>query len=780
MNRQMMILIIAVLIVLLFFLIVVFFLMLLARNIRNKREKEKEIREYGAGEIEADIVNRKQALMDVIACDGINPNPYPYMVLNDTGVNVYVRCFTVESLPKTLKFATTFRPLINYRHIDTSIFIMPESEDKTRKKLDRHITVLDGEQSTAYKNKDRNRIRSLQGQISDTESWVSRIEEGYDKFFRVQFLFVMKSTSLKDLNVQSEDFYHIAKKASIGISATYACHPEAFISGAPYAMPLGGTKFNRGGGKVSVRLGNKVPLKFHYLSRGAVADLFHHVSSDFRHQSGVPLGRTFDMKPVLFDPFAETHMNGYGMIIAGKTGSGKTTAIKAMAKRLQNTTGRYRFAIIDSQKRGNRGEYSSLADDLNGVCHQLKHNSSFIINLCEVSDQLEYDEMLKTEYKALHLAERKSVISDNLMMIVQGNKADAEFSLNTYMERVLKDTIDECFDEMGIYDGQPETLYEMKEVLDDTGAFVEKKVKKELPTISMIYKKLLVKHHLSDRHEEAIGLILDSLKDYVRMIAYVEVDGDYHFIDEKQYVALEATGQKPMYQIGDKSYPITVIRGGKNYFDGQSTVEFNSDCACTNFDISGLPDGERPTARQVVMSFITEEFSKNNSMNFNSKTSDKLVVILDECHENYPFQFMRRSIDNAYRTQRKRHCSTWISQQALSDGSQYDEISQGVIANTAIMFLFKQPTSDKAFLAEHTPLNDRQIDDVVMIGMPKNLSEDPEEAKKEVKNHIGECCLIDGGKVTFMKFDVLVNSETELIASNKSTLDELYAQREGA
>lgn len=776
MDKGTMIAILGIAIFLFLMLLIALFFVLLVSYTRKKRENKEQYKDMTVSDIEKDIVNRKKALTDIIAPDGLNPNPYPYMTINDAGVDVFVRCFSIESLPKVTKFATTLRPLIKYPKVDTSLFIMPESEDKTRKKLDHHITVLDGEQSTAYKNKDRNRVRSLQGQMEDTERWVSRIEEGYDKFYRVQFLFIMKNKSLKDLNSESDAFYRLAKKHSIGISATYACHPEAFLSGAPFGEPAGGeTKKEKG--KIHVNFTQKVPLKAHYLSRGALADiLYNHIASDFRHKQGVPLGRTFDMKPVLFTPFSETHMNGYGMIFAGKTGSGKTTAIKALAKRLQNTTGQYRFAIIDSQKRGNRGEYSSLADDLNGICHQLKHNSQFIVNLCEVSDQLEYDELLHTEYRALHLAERKSVIVDNLMMIVQGNKLDADFALDTYMERVLSDVVDECFDEREIFDGDVESLYTMGDSVSDLGETIQTRKKKELPTISDIYKKLMIRHLTDDRHQEAIGLILDSLKDYVRFIAYAKTENGYAFVSEKNYLSARADKGNAMCRVGDSLYPIEVIRGKRDYFDGQSTVEFSSDCACTNFDISALPESERPVARQVVMSFITEEFSKNNSMNFHADSSDKLVIILDECHENYPYQFMRRSIDNAYRTQRKRHCSTWISQQALSDGSQYDEIAQGVIANTAILFLFKQPTADKEFLKKHTILNEHQIEDVVSIGMPANLSDDPEEAMTEIKNHMGECCLIDGGKSVFMKFDVLVESETELIASNKTTLDELYRQ----
>lgn len=748
--------------------------LLLRRRAEKKRIQQQEHTPLTAFEIEQDIVNHRRALVDIIAPSGINPKPLSYMVIDDSGHEVYVRCFTIDSLPKATKFATTFRPLFKFRHVESIIYIQPESEDVTKKKLDRHITVLDVEQSTAVKNQDRNRVRSLQNQLNDTESWVSKIEEGYEKFYKVQFLFILREHSLQELNLASDSFYRMGRKKGIDLCATYACHPESYLAGAPYANPNVGQKAKNG--RLSVRISNKAPLKIHYLSRGATADLFNHVSADFRHKNGVPLGRTLqEMKPVFFDPFSPTHMNGYGIIFAGKTGSGKTTMIKAMAKRLRNTSDKYRFAIIDSQRRGSRGEYSVVADDLNGVCHQFRHNSDLIINLCEVSVQTEYDEVLHMEYQALHLAERASVIISDLLTMIQGRKPEADFVLDTYMERVLQDVVDECFREYGILDGVPESLYTTKKDINDEGNIVERKAKKTLPTVSMIVKKIMARQfqEKDGRHKQAIDLILDSLKDYVRLIAYCDTTEGPYFIPDDVLAEMEDY-ENTKINVNGTLYPIKTIKGKRNYFDGQSTVEFSKDCPCTEFDISPLPENERCVARQIVMSFITEEFSKNNSMNFSAETSEKLIIILEENHENYKFPFMRQCIDNAYRTNRKRNVSTWISQQALSDGSQYEEISQGVIANTAVMFLFKQPLGDKEFLAKHTILNERQIQDVTEIGMPSDLPEDPDEALKEIERHMGECCLIDGGKAVFLKFDVLKESEEMLIASNHQSLQEIF------
>ena len=748
------------------------FLFINQRRKNHQKQKVTNVK-ITATEIEEDLVKRKNALVDIIAPDGINTEPASYTIIDDAGQQVYVRCFTVDSLPKKTKFATTFRPIFKFHNCHTSIFVKPEYEDTTKRKLDRHITVLDGEQSTAVKKRERTRVRSLQSQLNTTEEWVDKIENGYDKFYKVQFLFVLRERTLQELNVASESFYNIAKKQQIDICATYACHPESFLSGAPYGSPYTGEAawtWN----SLTVSLENRAPLKTHYMSRGAVADLFNHISADFRHKNGVPLGRTLlDGKVVLFDPYDETHIHGYGIIFAGKTGSGKTTTIKVIAKRLHNTSKkRYRFAIIDSQRRSNRGEYSSLADDLNGVCHVFKHNSGRIINLCEVSVQKEFDEDLQTEYYALHLAERKEVIIYDLMILIQGSKPEAGFELATHIESELRDVIDECFDELEIYDGQPDSLYTLKKEVNENGDIIDKKVKKQLPTISMVYQKLLSRSLQDTDHKKAIGLMLDALKSRVRLLGYFLTDKGYVFLPEEK-LGDNRRGMKYVHTDG-KEYEVTIIRGNQEYFDGQSTVEFSTDCACTDFDISSLPEKERKITKQVIMSFVTEEFSSNNSMNYKSDAADKLVVILDECQDNYDNPFMRHNIESAYRTNRKRHVSTWIGQQQLSDGSQYEEIEKGVLSNTAVFFLFKQPEGDKEFLKKHTILNDTQIDTVTRIGLPPNLSNDPDEALQEMQMHAGECCLIDGGRAVFIKIDVLKESEQYLIASNRKTLQEIF------
>ena len=41
----------------------------------------------------------------VVAPDGINPNPMSYTIIHDAGHDIYVRSFTIDTLPKRTVFA---------------------------------------------------------------------------------------------------------------------------------------------------------------------------------------------------------------------------------------------------------------------------------------------------------------------------------------------------------------------------------------------------------------------------------------------------------------------------------------------------------------------------------------------------------------------------------------------------------------------------------------------------------------------------------------------------
>jgi len=271
MNRE----IIAILLIaasgILFFVIMAVVIVRLLKN----REKPKP-----AGEDEK-LFRRVSAAREIVAPDGVDPNPLSYFILNDAGHDVYVRCFTIDALPKRTAFATTFPALFNSGRMRVSVFIEPLPESRAAHMLDTTIVEIETNIISAEKNYNRNMLRKLNGKLRETEGWAERIETGENSLYHVYFLFVLMTSSLEELNYESDSFRNLAKEKQITVSACYGVQPEAFLSG----MPLN-RRVNAGIGPVKT-----AGLKRHTMDKLSISSIFNHTQTDFIHENGVVLGR---------------------------------------------------------------------------------------------------------------------------------------------------------------------------------------------------------------------------------------------------------------------------------------------------------------------------------------------------------------------------------------------------------------------------------------------------------------------------------------------------------
>lgn len=157
-------------------------------------------------------------LRKIAAPDGIDPNPKSYLVLHDAGHDMYVRCLTVDSLPKRTVFASTFPALFNFDRVTSTVFIEPLAEGRASHLLDSRIVEIETNMITAEKNADRNQIRKLHAKLRDAEGWAQKIETGENSLYHVYFLFVLMSDSLEKLNRRTDAFRNLAKEKQIRLS----------------------------------------------------------------------------------------------------------------------------------------------------------------------------------------------------------------------------------------------------------------------------------------------------------------------------------------------------------------------------------------------------------------------------------------------------------------------------------------------------------------------------------------------------------------------------------
>lgn len=713
--------------------------------VKKKREEPEKNHNYLTYKKETDIESEGiSKIRKLLAPDGVNPNPLSYLIIDDNGREIYTRSFTIDLMPKRTVFGVTFATLFNFERVTSSVFIEPMAEGAAANMLDKTVINIETNMITAQKSGNSNSLRRLRGKLSETESWARKIETGENTFYRVGFLFTIFADSLEELNDASDTFRNLAKERQIGLTSCYAIQPEAYLSNLPF-----NTMYHSSYGTI-----RSAGIKRHNMDKLSISTIFNHIQNDFYHEHGIVIGRNmYNWRPIAFDCYDASH-NGYNMSFSGMTGTGKSATIKILASRFISKNG-YRFVCIDSQHKGDRGEYSMLADIQCGVNYQIGNNDSIIINPFEMDEEIEWSE-LKGEYAVLRLQDKIVEATSNLLMLIQGVKDNIEFDVSVFMERIVVDIITELYRDVNIKDGIPSSLYEQGKGFVN-GIVTSGQVKKKLPTLTDFYKKVLRKNKENKipEHRKAYRIILDTLKDRIKELHYCP---DCLTFYEKK----EVTNNPYCSRCKKK---IISIYGIRNFYDGQSTIHLKTKSSFTNIDISCLPEDEKPIARKIALSFVLEQFIKKNAIN--PKKTEKLAVIVDEVHENFKYLFAVQSLDHTSRTSRKRFVSLWTATQALTDYNRMPE-TEALLKQAATKFVFKQAYQDKNWIKNALNLTTGQVEKILELGGDPSSKEDSKQRK-------GEVCIVDNGKVCFCKIDYLEDAEAVFVETDPSVLKKMYA-----
>lgn len=722
---------------------------LLHKNIGKKEEKTLKAQAEQEGQEDLFYSSRK-TVKELIASNGINPNPLDYMVIDDNGQPIYTMCFYIDKMPNNAEFAVTFAKLFNFPNVTSNVFIEPLTAGKSTRQLDKRIVSLSVEQIGAQKAGDRNRYRKISGKIEDAERFAVQVESGNNTLFKVAFLFVLQSKELDTLRLMASDIHMKGREIGIELSACYGVHPEAFVSGYPTNRIF---KLGKGIAGIS-------PIKTHIFDKGALSTIFNHTRSSFSHRNGIIGGRNlYTGQPFLYDVYDSSH-HGYGVIICGKTGVGKSATIKMYLSRYIDFD--YRIRSIDFDSNGSVGEYGLMAEAVGGINYQIKPNSKNILNLFEIDEEDEFDKITGTHFRVLNLNAKLVDLENLIMIMVMDGEDIGDFSEKIFIKKIIVDVCKQLYHDLGIFDGDTESLYEIGTTITE-GKIGSGRRKKQLPTMTSFYKKVLEEQKKNKNmfYTKAYEIICSSLSAYVKELNYCPKCLTYYSTDEIR--AMEQ--QKEGFTCPSCNKEIVQIQGIRSYFDGQSTVHADVDTTHINIDISQLNNHERPIALLIVLSFMQENYIKKNSAN--PTEAKKMVALVDELHRSFNFEPARKFISDWYRTVRKRNVSPWSATQALSDYDGYEE-TKSIVKNSTTIMLFKQDYQDREFLLKNTPLTPSQVEAVLELG---GELDDSETCSKDRK---GEMCLIDNRKVVFLKVDYLTDSESRIVETDMNKIAEMY------
>jgi len=719
------------------------------RRVTGKKEKKEKkealLATDGTKEKQYYFGEERKTIRDLIAFEGLDTSAEEFVKIINAGNSIPTVCMYVHTMPKQTTFAYSYVPLFNFSGVSTSVFIKPMSHDEAQKNVDGRVSELSVQVTEAHKAGDVNQERKMANKLKEAHAWASAIERGDNALYKVKFVFVLQDLTTEGLNRKINLFHAKANEIGFNVVCAYATHHHVLRSHFPLNRPYEPKK-------------DSEVIAEQVLDKYALADLFNHTDNAFIHKDGVFAGHYINGNKVfLYDPYDKSH-DGFGVAIAGSTGTGKSATIKMLQSRLGDFG--VRFRTVDVESKLTEGEYAGIARAMGGINFEIKSGSKNILNPFDINVELEYDEKSGMEFEVLHLNDKLVYLEDLFISMVTVGRAAPDVALEQSMRAIIADTCSRLYEERGIYDGVPDSLF----TSSGKGLLSSGREKKELPTVSDAFRMILIERHLNQNVllAQAYQTLIDSVASRVKEVYYSEKT--CRFFTREQYNAMNTGmyGRKVTKTPDGEDENVIAVRGAKAYFDGQSTMSATTDTPYVNYDISQVPQEDKAFSVLVVMGYMEVNDVRRNSANKNN--IQKMVVLLDELHTVFPYQEARRIVERFYRTARKRHVSPWSATQSLKDYAGYKE-TEAILENAESIFLFRHSEGARDFLRKNTQLNNSQVERVLKLGYDPKDTELTEEEKNRKR---GEVCIIDKGRAAFIKMDYLKETEASYVETDAS------------
>ena len=615
------------------------------KEMRKKQEEmqnQNEINELNDNE-ENLLEKNKSSLHDLLAPSGIDATHFDYLEIFSK-VSRFARTFYITTLPRQATFPYFLAPLYEFGDANTSVYITPISENVSIKDLNKTIVELESERVVANNRGDINRLSVLGTKQAEAEELRDQIAAGYNKLFDATIICTLFAYSKLELDKYSEILTMEASKNQLGLKTAWALQEEGFKSN----LPLNDNKITRK----------------HTFDRGSMATVFPFVNAEAGMDTGIPIGINKQTGlPLIFDNFSSSLTN-YNMIIFGKSGSGKSVTIKTIMARSAVLMG-VENLVLDAE-----GEYVVVAEALRGINVDISPTSDTIINIFDIETEIVKDEITGKERVELNVENKVEDVTQALLTMARGATKSEE--VNELTKQIIAEIVAEEYKAKGITN-DPESLY----VEDNSGLG---RIKKEMPTITSWYERLVTKN------------------------AENKIDTyQYHF----DYLV------KVMKQYCKK------FNGQMAYFDGQSTFELLESCPFININISKLEERfARPLAQQILLSWIWEKYVKKNSED--KKKARAKRVLVDEAWMLLAYPEAVDFLNTMARRARKRNVSLTVVSQKFQDFYE-NKACQAVLTSAETKLFLAQDKSEIEYLKEVFKLSEGESNFLITCSRGEGL-----------------------------------------------------------
>lgn len=704
---------------------------------------EKDISLEISGEVSS---FKERSIKELVRPDGVNALPLDHLVIDDEGQAVYVRCFYIKELPTNATFAKTFRGIFDFKNSVCNVLVDPKSKGEGVSEVNKELVAIESEYISAKKNFETAKIREKKVKFAEGEALARRLDAEVDVIFDVRFIFAIYADSLDELDIRTTEFVNKGRESSIVLNAFFARHLQAYkILFPDNRMKMSESRMGTGSKnrfEESIMNSFLYSVPAHRFNKDSISTIFHQTTAEFNHENGVPLGRNRITGNLVNYDFYDPGHFGYGVIIVGKTNSGKGTLIKKLVN-LNHTINGMRFVCADTEDKNGEGEYCPIARAMGGDIFKLNAQSNTVLGLYDVEPERVYRND-GSYYDTLDLANKLALIEQINIIMLQGDKlGDTTVGKVTAQHlSIIKEINTELYNEKEIYDGEVDSLYNFNEqTYDDQLGFVHGKVKKDMPTITEAFIKALKKkkYNTDSEMSQAYSDYVSMMPTYVKEL-YICMEC-FHRYSKDEFRALEKRDGVPLCNCGECHGTVNMYKGSRSYFDGQTNVKISADSPFTNIDMSRQHESDKYVSLLVSMMIILEYFVKKNANV--AEHAEAMGTIWDELKKLKKHAEAIEFIDLLYRICRKRYVAPISATQRLPD---YDGELESIVTQSTSVFVFNHNPADKDYIAR-------------MLGITKS------EANQCIRSAIGDCLLVDDTGIALLKVEAL-DIEKRLIFSD--------------